>query len=181
MNTNYGETWEPLLGVDGGWDIDINSDNHLYVMTWFNTVYRSTDDGENWEQVLQVNNTISNLFISTSDDIYVSEQSIGIHRSTDNGASWNLINSGLINYSNYGMTEDFEGYLYVSTWGDGVFKSMEPVVTVEDNNIELSNYKLKQNYPNPFNPITTIKYQIPELSFVTLKVYDVLGSEIQLL
>jgi len=39
-------------------------------------------------------------------------------------------------------------------------------------------YTLNQNYPNPFNPSTTIKYEIPELSFVTLKVYDVLGDEI---
>ena len=39
-------------------------------------------------------------------------------------------------------------------------------------------YILYQNFPNPYNPTTTIKYQIPELSFVTLKVYDVLGNEI---
>jgi len=39
-------------------------------------------------------------------------------------------------------------------------------------------YGLHQNYPNPFNPITTIKYDIPEKSFTTLKVYDVLGNEI---
>ena len=39
-------------------------------------------------------------------------------------------------------------------------------------------YILYQNFPNPFNPTTTIKYQIPEMSFVSLKVYDVLGNEI---
>jgi len=42
-------------------------------------------------------------------------------------------------------------------------------------------YSLSNNYPNPFNPSTTIKFQIPELSIVTLKVYDVLGNEIAIL
>jgi hypothetical protein len=42
-------------------------------------------------------------------------------------------------------------------------------------------YELIQNYPNPFNPSTTIHYSIPKLSFVSLKIYDVLGSEISTL
>jgi hypothetical protein len=44
-----------------------------------------------------------------------------------------------------------------------------------------SEFTLEQNYPNPFNPITTINYQIPEFSFVTLKVYDILGNEVSIL
>ena len=39
-------------------------------------------------------------------------------------------------------------------------------------------FKLEQNYPNPFNSTTTIIYEIPELSFVTLRIYDILGNEI---
>lgn len=37
------------------------------------------------------------------------------------------------------------------------------------------------NYPNPFNTVTKIEYQIPELCFVTIKVYDSQGNEIMTL
>jgi len=51
------------------------------------------------------------------------------------------------------------------------------VVSV-DENVIVTVYKLHQNFPNPFNPTTTVKYQIPELNFVTIKIYDVLGNEV---
>ena len=39
-------------------------------------------------------------------------------------------------------------------------------------------YALHQNYPNPFNPITTLRYDLPEQSQVTLTVYDLMGREL---
>jgi hypothetical protein len=42
-------------------------------------------------------------------------------------------------------------------------------------------YELKQNYPNPFNPSTIIPYSIPISDFVILKIYDMLGKEIETL
>ena len=64
-------------------------------------------------------------------------------------------------------------------WGDfSEVRTFDVVTSVEEKNQLPTTYGLEQNYPNPFNPVTTIKYQIPEQSFVTLKVYDVLGNEI---
>ena len=48
----------------------------------------------------------------------------------------------------------------------------------EPNNQMPQIFNLEQNYPNPFNPVTTIKYQIIKQSFVSLKIYDVLGNEV---
>lgn len=47
----------------------------------------------------------------------------------------------------------------------------EPVLT----------YNLFQNYPNPFNPSTMIKFTVPEAAYVSLKVFNALGSEVAVL
>ena len=58
---------------------------------------------------------------------------------------------------------------------DGSYKYSDEV---DVNFIFANDFRISQNYPNPFNPSTTIEYQIPQASFVTIKVYDMLGKEV---
>jgi hypothetical protein len=40
-------------------------------------------------------------------------------------------------------------------------------------------FSVQQNFPNPFNPTTTIKYELPQNSFVSIKIYDSIGRELK--
>lgn len=52
------------------------------------------------------------------------------------------------------------------------------IVGIEPERIVPDKYVLYQSYPNPFNPSTTIKYSVPNSEVVSLKIYDMLGSEV---
>ncbi len=61
---------------------------------------------------------------------------------------------------------------------NGTFEIYGPVYV---DFVGVSEFALMQNYPNPFNPSTQINFAVSEKSFVTLKVYDILGKEISTL
>jgi hypothetical protein len=57
-------------------------------------------------------------------------------------------------------------------------KFYQPHGDVNNNYQNRLSYFLSQNFPNPFNPTTTISFQLPLTSKVSLKVYDILGNEV---
>ncbi|MCK6561870.1 M20/M25/M40 family metallo-hydrolase [bacterium] len=67
--------------------------------------------------------------------------------------------------------QDFVRYVLVRKFSE--------VSTVHENAAEMpAQFQLWHNYPNPFNPTTTIAFALPNASFVTLKIYDLLGNEV---
>jgi len=59
--------------------------------------------------------------------------------------------------------------------------SIRPTSVNSEHITTLKEYRLEQNYPNPFNPYTSISYSIPNSSNVTIRIFDILGSELETL
>jgi photosystem II stability/assembly factor-like uncharacterized protein len=92
----------------------------------------------------------------------------------------------------HGTTIEPQFYSYVDeTVASGIYKyrlkqtdydgSFEYSEIIEVEVGILTQFSLAQNYPNPFNPSTKIKYSVPQSSNVIIKVFDILGNEIETL
>ncbi|MDX1700216.1 MAG: T9SS type A sorting domain-containing protein, partial [Melioribacteraceae bacterium] len=79
---------------------------------------------------------------------------------------------------NVGYGFDEENRLMKTTNSGEDWIVVNELTSMQDEKLLFNKHILYQNYPNPFNPSTTIKYSIPNQSNVTLKVFDLLGSEV---
>jgi len=54
-------------------------------------------------------------------------------------------------------------------------------IAFSKNAILPATFKIYQNYPNPFNQSTTIRYSVPKNTFISIKIFDILGKEVKTL
>jgi len=77
--------------------------------------------------------------------------------------------------------DDLDVISAASVSNDITWWENDGVVNVENTREFSPKYNLEQNYPNPFNPTTTIQYSLSREDFVKIRIYDVLGNEIETL
>ena len=85
----------------------------------------------------------------------------------------------------WGGPSNFSDWMRAEAWFAPVILTdtpLPPITSVESPEVPVARtFSLSQNYPNPFNPGTTLNYQLPHTSDVTIVVYDLLGKEIRTL
>jgi photosystem II stability/assembly factor-like uncharacterized protein len=196
--TNSGASWFVASPISASNKIFfINKDTGWICSTG---MFKSTDGGINWinEPMPTMPPIVSNLITTF---VFINkDRGWGVGGVTNYGGNpgiiWATTNGGLnwgyqqpdtstavFRFSVIDFVDSLDGWAYNANGSKGVhtingggqiiYTGISVVSTEVPND-----FMLCQNYPNPFNPTTNIKYQIAKSSFVTIKIFDVLGREV---
>jgi photosystem II stability/assembly factor-like uncharacterized protein len=188
-------SWKKIYGGDyfiGSWSFDFSDSLYGVVTTSYNQAYLTTNGGNSWTTF---NKPVGN---HPTDCRILGQYIDGSQRVLETGGDGKILltyiyPNGVVDFSyqepsytgiKLNKIDVFvdNNFPYVWIGGNGFtiwYRQFEKIVTdVKRNNPPPSSFALSQNYPNPFNPSTIITFALPTKSFVTLKIFDILGREI---
>jgi photosystem II stability/assembly factor-like uncharacterized protein len=159
----------------------------LYMGSAGGGIFRSTNNGALWTPIPTglTTTTIYSLCVSGA-NIFAGGLPGGfanVFLSTNNGASWSSL-SGVLPLVTINSLTITSTHILAGTAARGIWRLPFSGLTAVGGRIEgeiPQNTSLNQNFPNPFNPSTTIRFELPKASAITLKIFNTLGQEVSVL
>jgi photosystem II stability/assembly factor-like uncharacterized protein len=182
--TNAGTTWINMNGIfvsfESANSVYFSDENTGMYSTNAGRIIKTTDGGGTWTQVYsQPNSAVWDLSFPDSQTGYGCTSTGTVIKTINGGTNWIIQNTPLTeNLYSIHFPSMLTGY--VASWSGKILKTTNGGVTFIGNMINQNpkDFALHQNYPNPFNPSTKISFSIPGRGYVSLKVYNSLGKEI---
>ena len=200
--TNGGVNWGIVSNFFNGYNgnkalfdvVPLNRDTVYVSLGYYQTgIMRTTDGGQSWQYIY--NQFQSGNFPGSFYELFFNNGYIYAVCGATDGVTGYMVKSsdGGFNFTNYTAFRlvgyVFDAYFFKSspvvyTCGEGgyIVKFNDYLTNVSNYSNTIPNkYHLSQNYPNPFNPTTKIRFDLPEQSLVSIKVYDITGKEVSTL
>ena len=167
------QEWDPV----NGW---INYRQHLYLYDGNNN--QTEDLRQSWDT-----GTTSWVNFQKSNFTYNAQNArlTSLYQTWNTGTGWENTSYIMNTYDmNNNLSESILQQWSGTAWVNNARQTgfiWILITDVEDEGLLVNEFKLYNNYPNPFNPSTKIKFNVPSISNVTIKVFDVTGTEIKAL